>query len=84
MINVFKVYNKDSGVDLEQTIKDYRDNGYVHYTLDMLWEDFKATYDSEYLIKTVLVNIVWHLSIGYKILYKPEPGAVPVLYKLEE
>ena len=84
MIKVSEVYDEFTGVDIVKAIKDYRDRGYVHYTLDMIWEDLKAEYDSEYLLWTILNDIATYVWNGYKILYKPEPGAVPVLYKMKE
>ena len=83
MVKVSEVYDEHTGVDIEKAIKDYRARGYVHYTLDMVFQDLKAEYDSEYLIWTILNDMVQYVANDYKILYKPEPGAVPVLYKLE-
>ena len=81
MIPVMKVIPKEK---TEKMVNEYKEKGYVHYTVDMVWEDLKATYTSEYLIWTIINDLVQYVINGYKILFKPYPGAVPVLYRLRE
>ena len=84
MLKVSEVYDEHTDIDIEKAIQVYRLKGYVHYDAQMIFEDLKATYTSEYLVWTIMNDLVPYVLRGYKILYKPEPGAVPVLYKLEK
>ena len=85
MLKVTEVYDAFAEVDVEACVQELKDKGYVHYTWDMILEDLQATYTSSYLIETIMEDaIIPYVLEGYKILYKPERGAVPALYKLPE